>query len=498
MASGGRTVRISKRIKLSAIFRQKPVDDLPRATLGKQDLIVLMPVVHGVFGGKSEKNNMSDKKTVFDSRGGDAKAEAREYPLEKLGLLSTTGNQGQKVYNRCTENIFRILENHPDFTGRFRYDEWTQKAEILKDGRWSEVDDNDFTPIQRKISAMYSPFRTVGKEMVIDAINDACRAHSYDRAVDYLRSIKWDKVPRLDGWLTKAYGCPSDAYHIAVGSNFWKGIVKRIIEPGCKFDTVLILEGKQGCGKSTSLSIIGGDWHLETTLKADNKDFFLQFKGKLIVEFSEGETLSRTETKNMKAMISTQVDTYRAPYGRVMKDVPRRCVFAMSTNQDEYLKDESGNRRFYPVEVVRDFVDFEWLKANRDQLYAEALYRVETKEESVYEYPSEAVAHQEAKMVRSAYEDTIASWLKNPMVGMIPLRMDDGFTITDVWKYALWGDNAKLRKAEEMQIALALKQLGCEKKRVMIDNDQKMRWFVSENHSFSKIHEYQVSKVSKV
>lgn len=417
------------------------------------------------------------KAEVFDERGGNVKAQAKEYPIDKLGLLSTTGNQGQKVYNRCTENIFRILENHPDFAGRFRYDEWTQKAEILKDIRWSEVDDTDFTPIQRKISSMYPQFRTVGKEMVIDAINDACRAHSFDRAVNYLRKTVWDKEPRLDSWLTKAYGAPEDEYHKAVGANFWKGMVKRIIQPGCKFDTVLILEGKQGCGKSTSLSIIGGAWHLETTLRADSKDFFLQFKGKLIVEFSEGETMSRTETKNMKAMISTQVDTYRAPYGRVMKDVPRRCVFAMSTNQDEYLKDESGNRRFYPVEVVLPMVNFKWLKENRDQLFAEALYRVETLEESVYEYPSDSVAHQAAKMVRSAYEDTISKWLEHPMGGMLPFKLSDGFTITDVWKYALMGDIARIRKSEEMQVALALKQLGYDKVRVMVEGERKWRWF---------------------
>lgn len=421
-----------------------------------------------------------DKATaVFDARGGSIKDDTKQYPIDKLGLLSTTGNQGQKVYNRCTENIFRILENHPDFTGRFRYDEWTQKAEIKKDGRWHEVDDSDFTPIQRQISSMYPPFRMVGKEMIIDAIQDACRAHSFDRAVDYLRKTTWDNVKRIDSWLSTVYGAPDDDYHRAVGANFFKGMAKRIIHPGCKFDTVLILEGKQGCGKSTSLSIIGGPWHLETTLKADSKDFFLQFKGKLIVEFSEGETMSRTETKNMKAMISTQTDTYRAPYGRVMKDVPRRCVFAMTTNQDEYLKDESGNRRFYPVEVVRDVVDFKWLKENRDQLFAEALHRVENLKESVFEYSKESVAHQESKMVRSAFEEMVSDWLKVPVGinGVVMNIKENGVTITEIWKHGLFGDKSRIKKAEEMQIGLALKQLGYEKRRVMIEDDRRWRWF---------------------
>src|SRR6185369_8513428 len=255
-------------------------------------------------------------------------------------------------------------------------------------------------------------------------------------------------------------------------------MVKRIIKPGCKFDTVLILEGKQGCGKSTSLSIIAGDWHLETTLKADSKDFFMQFKGKLIVEFSEGETLSRTETKNMKAMISTNTDTYRAPYGRTMKDVPRRCVFAMSTNQDEYLKDESGNRRFFPVEV-EGMVNTQWLIENRQQLFAEALYRVEKLKESVYEYPAEAEIKQEAKMVRSAFEDTIDDWLNKP-IGINGIRMnfeEEGFTIMDVWLFALYGDKSRIKKAEEMQVALALKHLGYETRQTMVNGTRKRRWF---------------------
>lgn len=325
---------------------------------------------------------------------------------------------------------------------------------------------------------MYAPFRMLGKEMVIDAIHDACRANSFDRAVNFIRSVQWDQISRLDTWLAVVYGVEADEYHKAVGENFFKGMAKRIIRPGCKFDTVMILEGKQGCGKSTSLSIIGGHWHLETTLRADNKDFFLQFKGKLIVEFSEGETMSRTETKNMKAMISTQTDTYRAPYGRTMKDVPRRCVFAMSTNQNEYLKDESGNRRFYPVEVLADKVNLAWLKENRMQLFAEALYRVEVLKESIYEYPEISKEYQEAKMVRSSFEEKIETWFENP-IGKNGSKMDlsDGITVTEIWEYALQADCSRFKKSEEMQVALALKQLGWEKVRNRIGGVRRWRWY---------------------
>ncbi len=423
-----------------------------------------------------------DKKiNVFGKRGGNIEEEIKQYPLEAMDLLSTISSSGSKTYNRCTENIFRILQSHPEFKDRFRYDEWTQKQEIKKNKRWSELDDADFVPIQTKISAMYPQFRMVGKEMVIDAVELACRTNKYDRAEDYIRKTKWDGKERPKSWLHQVYGVEDNKYHQAVGENFFKGMVKRVIRPGCKFDTVIILEGKQGCGKSTSLSIIAGPWHLETTMVANKTDFFLQFKGKLIVEFSEGETLSRTETKNMKAMISTPVDTYRAPYGRYMKDVPRRCCFAMTTNQDEYLKDESGNRRFFPVEVTLEKVNLKWLKENRDQLFAEALYRVEELKESVWEYPDEAEQYQMDKMVRSPYEDDIVSWLENPMVSNgRQLNIDKGLTTSDIWVYALMGDKARMRKAEEMQIALALKQIGFVRERRTIDGSRKWRWYFND------------------
>jgi len=422
-----------------------------------------------------EKTPQPEK--IYDALGGDIVKEIAQYPIENLGLL-TTENAGKKTYNRCTENIYRLLLNHPEYKGKLRYDEWTQRQEIKMAHRWREIDDIDYTPIQRNISTMYASFRNVNKEMVIDAIQDACRAHSFDRAIDFVRKEPWDGVERLDTWVSVVYGTPDDAYHRAVGSNFFKGMAKRIIQPGCKFDSVLILEGKQGCGKSTSLSIIGGKWHLETTMRADKTDFFMQFRGKLIVEFSEGETLSRTETKNMKAMISTQTDTYRAPYGRMMKDIPRRCVFAMSTNQDEYLKDESGNRRFYPVEV-NGMVNVDWLREHRQQLFAEALYRVETLKESVHEYPKEAMEMQASKMVRSSFEDSIDDWLSKPIgpTGVAMNIEEYGITIMDVWRYALNGDKAKIRKSEEMQVSLALRQLGFERRRTMIDGVQKWRWF---------------------
>ena len=403
-------------------------------------------------------------------------AEEDDSQMGSLGLLLS--HDGKK-YIPCVENIFRILEKSSEFSGRFRYNAWTLENEILIDS-WRAMEDSDYVPIQRKIQETFHPFRTIGKDIVRDAVDDACRAHTYDPAVELVRGTKWDGVARLHNWMSTVYGCPDDAYHQSVGENFIKGIVSRIIRPGCKFDSVLVLEGKQGCGKTTSLMKIAGDWHTETTMQADGKDFFLQFQGSMIIELGEGRTQSRTEADQLKAVISKTSDRFRPPYGRNMKVFPRRFVFAMTTNSDEYLKDETGNRRFFPVVVSREHVDLQWIEENRKQLFAEALYRVEVLSETIYEYQGDVEKLREERMIHSPYEEMIAKWIEYPTTfSGSPLDTSEGITIGDVWEFALSGRKDQLDKRKEMSVASALRSLGFRKERRQINGGRIVAWFPS-------------------
>ncbi len=404
-------------------------------------------------------------------------------PIEELDLL-TTESAGKKTYNKITENVYRILVKHPNYKERFRFNVWRQREEYKDGNVWRDLEDSDSIDFQREISMLYPQFRSVAKTMVQDAVVSACNDDRYDVALKFIRKEEWDKKNRLDTWLSQAYGTPDTPYYRAVGSNFFKGMAKRIIEPGCKFDSVLIIEGKQGCGKSTSLTLIAGeDWHLETTMMPEGKDFFMQMSGKLIVEFSEGESFSRADTKKMKSVISTRFDTYRTPYEKRPKDIPRRCVFAMTTNNSEFLKDETGNRRFFPIVVEKPFVDLEWLKENRQQMFAEALYRVETLNEMLHEYPlEEAEAIRAEKMIKTGLEDIIGDWLEMPKEAygnnMTVLNIaENGVSTTEVWLHALKGHEDRFPKWEEMRIAQALQMLGMEKRRCRRNGRNGMRWF---------------------
>lgn len=403
--------------------------------------------------------------------------------LESFPMTSIPGKNGN-IYPRNTENIFVILRHHPVFKNRFRYDEWKMKREFRDNDGWRELDeDNDITPIQRFIQRAYTPFRLIAKETVRDAVADVCREHAYDSAVDWIRGIVWDRKPRIDQWLSIVYGVEENDYHRAVGSNWMKGMALRIIHPGAKFDSVIILKGRQGNGKTTSMEIIGGDWYAETTMKSDHKDFPLLFRGKMVIEFSEGHTLSASETQQMKAIISMRTDRYRDPYGRAMRDIPRRCVFAITTNQARPLKDETGNRRYFPIEVDTTFADIEWLKNNREQMFAEALYRVETLNERVDIYPESATDIQEANMEESPYEEKVRKWVDEPYVfdqgvGRRVANLADGILLTDVWENALGGSANRLDWRIIRNVGQAMRACGLERKRVMIGGEQKWRWFL--------------------
>ncbi len=405
---------------------------------------------------------------------GYAKPEVRE-----LDLL-TVGEGRHKAVVMNTENIMRVLARHADFKGRIRYDAFKNVVELDIDKRlWHELEDNDPVILQTRISVLFPEFAKVTKVMVWDAIV-AVSKDAIDSAADFICGLKWDGEARLDTWLSSTYGVPDDVYHRAVGSNWLKGMVKRVMQPGCKFDYVLVLEGRQDLKKSMSLNILASPaWYVETAMATDNKDFFMQFVGKALVEFSEGETLSRTETKRMKAIITMQTDRYRPSYGRSSVDFPRRCVFAMTTNQEEYLKDETGNRRWLPV-AVEAVADVEWLAANRDQLLAEAYKRVIVDRETTWEFPKEETqAAQESRRIHDPNDTSVAEWYVNKAT---EFERQEGVTAIQVFQQALnSGFGGRLTRMEEMSTSDILKRvLKLDRRRALIGGVRSWRWYPTE------------------
>ncbi|MBX5046977.1 virulence protein E [Rhizobium lentis] len=208
---------------------------------------------------------------------------------------------------------------------------------------------------------------------VRDAIELIAMENAFDPVRDYLDGLNWDGVPRLDTWLTVYLGASEDPLTSAIGRAVLTGAVRRVRQPGAKFDGVMVLEGPQGGGKSSALKILaGGDKYFSDEIAADvpYKEQQELLQGKWIVELPELVGLSNTQVGRLKQFISKTHDRGRPAFARSVVELPRRCVLIGTTNDAQYLRDTTGNRRFWPVEVGK--IDLEALWRDRDQLWAEA------------------------------------------------------------------------------------------------------------------------------
>lgn len=414
-------------------------------------------------------------RTIFDSI---SKREIKK-PLSLVEFLKT--DKGVVIVNE--ENVYRTILADANLVNKFRDNTFTGVVESnFERDRWEALQRSDITGVVMYLMRTYAHFEHVPHTCVEDAIMHYVKKNRVSPPTEWLSSLVWDKKDRLDSWLSKVYGVEDDVYHRAVGANWMKGLVKRIVMPGCKFDYVIVLEGRQGMKKSTSLATLGAEWYVETVFTPDNKDFFMIFAGKAIVEFSEGETLSRTEAKRLKAVITMQNDKYRPPYERSAKEFPRQCVFAMTTNQEQYLKDETGNRRWLPIKCEKE-ADIEWLSANREQLYAEAYHRVITLGEKTYEFPEkETRMQQQMRQTTDPREEQIYNWYFKTLT---KAEREDGITTRQAYvcgvqqlmaEAASWGK--EIGKMEEIVIGSILKEsLFLERRRGRTNTQRFYRYY---------------------
>jgi predicted P-loop ATPase len=214
----------------------------------------------------------------------------------------------------------------------------------------------------------------VSVEAAGQAIEAIARERPFHPVREYLKVLAWDGTHRLASWLPEYLGVTPSAYAAAVGSRWMISAVARVFEPGCKADCCLILEGEQGIRKSTALRALAEPWFTDEIADLGSKDAALQTRGVWVIEIAELESLSRTEVSKIKAFMSRATDRFRPPYGKRPVESPRQCVFAGSVNHGTYLRDETGGRRFWPVECQAAVIDVEGLQGVRDQLWAEAAY----------------------------------------------------------------------------------------------------------------------------
>lgn len=372
-------------------------------------------------------------------------------------------------------NINRVLRKDPYFKDKIRKNDFSHFVEVKsKQGKWEPLNDDFISSVREYIAENFSAFVKISKDMTTDAIIRVAGDNTVNPPRDYLTSLIWDKKPRLNSWLHNAYGTPDDSLNQAIGSNWLKGLVKRVMQPGCQFDEVLALESPQGYRKSTSLRVLGAPWHVETTHSLDNKDFYLLLAQNVIVEFSEGEIMDRASVNKLKAEITKTEDQLRPPYERGMVKFQRSCVFAVTTNRLE-LKDDTGNRRWLPVQLKK-VADIDWLTENKDQLFAEAYHRVIILNETTHEYPDELRDLQESRQEYDESEEKLMDAIAEIDIHTL---QQEGITL-ELASDIIFGGDYKINQIEKIRVSGMLRRMHFENERKYVGGKRVRRWFPNE------------------
>lgn len=361
-------------------------------------------------------------------------------------------------------------------TGALRFNELTDRVEL--GGKPYSLENEDIFGVRvRLISELNKQMNlklNFGREDIRDAILWVAKQDSYHPFGEWVADLpKWDTVDRLTGDLPKAFRQAAGAIEATFLRLTVRIAVARATQPGVKADTMLVLVGKQGIYKSTAIAALGGEWFTDTAVDVDNKDSWELIHRHWFVEWGELTGLQRRDMESIKAFLSKRDDTFRAAYARSALTKLRRCVFVGTTNDEDFLSDLTGNRRFWPVRVEGK-IDVEWIRANREQVFAQALHEVMG---GAPLYLDEEQAKAQAATAESyveghAWEVLVSDW----MDAHAPIG-DEGCSILQIAKDALSVEPEKLAMREKKLLASILRRLGARKVR----SAKNIRWYWGKN-----------------
>lgn len=322
-------------------------------------------------------------------------------------------NPSNKLPRPTLANAVMVLQRDPLWgPDNLHYDEFLDRVLIRDHGAIREYKDEDDARItiylQQGIGIV-----SIAEAQVASAVRYVASQRPRHCVREWVRAQTHDGEPRIAHALEDFWGVePSDEqpleYIRAVSANLFIGMIARIMRPGCQLDTMVILEGSQGIGKSKSLRILGGDWYMLAAESVTSKDFFQVLRGKWIVELGELDATSKADKERTKIVISTPTDRYRASYARRAVDHPRQCLFVGTTNRTDYGNDETGLRRLWPI-TCGD-LDLDGLARMRPQLFAEALLRYEAGA-TWWEVPASALSVQRDRQHDDVWSDLVLTWL---------------------------------------------------------------------------------------
>ncbi len=388
---------------------------------------------------------------------------------------------------RNEANVIVALNSDPAFAGVLAFDEFAQEiivrqplpwdiATVPPPRPWEDADDIRMAEWLQIRGINVAPV-VVGR--AVGAVARELRIHPVR---DWLDTLKWDGTPRIETWTSAYLGAEPSAFHHTIGALWLISAVARIYRPGVKADHMLILEGPQGARKSTAIKVLAGEaWFTDELPELGSKDAALHMQGIWIVEIAELDAIGRAEVSRIKAFLTRTTDRFRPPYGRYTVEVPRQCVFAGTVNPDTYLRDETGNRRFWPLRCGT--IDIAALVRDRDQLWAEAVHRFRAGAIWWIEDPAllaEAREEQDRRYQSDAWDDLIEHWLTHEVRTVSDGYPDYGnartesvqrpeplkdVSVGEILEEAIGLEPARWTRGDQMRVSAYLKANGWERYR---------------------------------
>lgn len=354
-------------------------------------------------------------------------------------------------------NAMTALTNAAEWRSRLAYDEM-QRAAVLRPeegtGPAKPLEDADVSRIH--LWMQRSGLATMPKDTAHQAVDLRARDRAFHPVRDWLAELEWDGVPRLDAWLHTYLGAdwrpPACDYTRRVGRMFLIAMVARVFAPGCKADYMLVLEGPQGARKSTACAILGDAWFSDSLpdFEHDAVRLAQHLRGKWLIEIGELAGMNRADTNNLKAFMTKREEVFTPKYARREVREPRQCLFVGTTNNDTYLRDETGGRRFWPVKVGE--IDTAALERDRAQLFAEAVaaYRNNESWWPDADFERKHIApEQDDRFEADPWEEPIAAFLESR----------SKVTVMEVAKGALHVETGKVGTAEQRRITAIMTRM---------------------------------------
>lgn len=379
-----------------------------------------------------------------------------------------TGRDGPKG---CAQNVVLILENDSRWGGVFAENLLTGAIDIMRETPIKQIEIGELLDphvsmihvwVEEHYGIIVSPLALRNALVTVSAKN------SYHPVKDYLNDLPaWDGVSRCKDWLKLALNPKNEPvpYLEAIGERFLIGAVRRIMNApeATKVDNMLVFEGLQGDGKSTLIEALFSPWHGDTPLPLGDKDAYIGIRGCWGYEMAEMDSFNKSMTSTAKSFLSSHTDNYRPPFGTRNVKYPRQTVFIGSVNHSEYLTDNSGNRRYWPV--WGDRVDVVWLKENRAQLWAEALHLCRLAKPHWIDKRTEPeliemVTYEQALREHpDAWEAVLWVWMESGRC------KDQGYMSYEILTEVLELDIRSINKSHEMKLSAAMQKLGWTRER---------------------------------